>query len=192
MRNYKKILILIFLPQILFSQESQNFNLSNEYSNFSENNDIEPKDRFLSSLFPFTVLLADVAINIGMREGIYKNNHQDNWWGTVNGALTLGLGGTIIFGSISYGIFKITDGKFDEKDVIISTLLGLAGGVTMAFFPPFKQAFRENAFLYYSYPTLFGVALGYVIIDIWIGKNNEEKKFNFQLAPNSLMFHWRL
>jgi len=140
--------------------------------------------------------LADVAINVGMREIIYKNNHQDNWWGTVNGAFTLGFGGTIIGSGISYAIYKISDEKFDKIYVIFGSILGLAGGVTTAFFSPFKEAFRENVFLYYSFPTLFAAGLIGVIIDNLVEKNEVEKgkerKFSFQVNPNSIIFQLRL
>ncbi|MDR0320037.1 MAG: hypothetical protein LBI28_00900 [Treponema sp.] len=183
----KIILLLIFCPYIIFSQEHYNLNLFEGYSDISNNEEIGTKNNYLASLGAFTVLLADVAINVGMREGIYRNNYQDNWWGTVNGALTLGLGGTIIVGCISYGIFKISDGKFNENGVFISTFLGLAGGVTMAFFPPFYQAFRENAYLYYTYPTLFAIGMIFVIIDIW---TNKERNLNLRVTQNSLIFQF--
>ena len=186
----KKLLFLFFVPYMIFSQENRFFNSFTEYSYFKENEEYEEyeeydtKEKLLKSLLPFTVILLTGGINIGMREGRYKNNYQDNWWGTVNGAFTLGLVGTMIGYGISYGINNISDGKFGEMGILFGILFGLAGGVTMAFLPPFKNAFRENSFLYYSYPVLFGTGLTFIILDIWIGKN---KKPNSQLKQFSLI-----
>jgi hypothetical protein len=124
--------------------------LFTKYPYFEDEEINKPKDKLLTSLFPFTVLLASVALNVGMREGIYRNNQQDNWWGTVNGALTLGLAGAITGAGISYGIYIISDENFDEINILLGAFLGWAGGITMAFFPPFKQEFRENPYLYYT------------------------------------------
>lgn len=191
----KKVVILLFLPYIIFSQQNISFNLFNEYSYLNEDYEDKSESKYINSLLPFSVLLADIAINVGMREKVYRNNHQDNWWGTVNGALTLGLGGTIVGYGISYGIYKIADEKFDEVYTVFGVVLGLAGGVTAAFFSPFKEAFRENVFLYYTYPTLFAAGLTYVIIDILSGKqlsgNNKKRNYNVQVNSNSLIFQLR-
>jgi hypothetical protein len=125
-----------------------------------------------------------MGLSIGMREGVYKNNYSANWWGTVNGVFALGLAGELIGAGIPYLIYKISDGKFSKNNILWGALLGLAGGVTMAFFPPFKEAFRENTFLYYSFPGLFTTACTIAIFDIWFGKkNNTPRKVN----SNALM-----
>jgi hypothetical protein len=173
----KKIIIFFLLiPYLSFSQENMVFDLFTEYSYFENEETIKPDDKLLKSLFPFTVLLGSVALNVGMREGIYRNNPENNWWGIVNGAFTLGLTGTIIGTGISYGIYKISNENFDKMNVLWGTFLGLAGGITMAFFPPFKQAFRENPYLYYTFPVLLGAGLTFVIVDIWVGKGNTSKR----------------
>ena len=185
----KKIMIFFFLvPYLIFSQETISFDLYTGLSYSEETNYIEPKDKIIASIIPFCVLMGSVGINIGMREGIYRNNYQDNWWGTVNGVFTLGLAGTLIGTGISYGIYRITNESFNEINVLWGTFLGLAGGITMAFFSPFKQAFRENAFLYYSFPVLFSAGLTYVIIDIWFGKGNAPRN---QRSSALMQFHFR-
>ena len=92
--------MLLFLPYFCFSQESLNSRIFYRYPIFEEFKEEEKTgvgNKFLQSLFPFTFLLGSITLNVGMREGIYRNNYHNNWWGTVNGALTLGLAGTSFY-----------------------------------------------------------------------------------------------
>ena len=182
------IVFFIFVPYFIFAQENIDFGLYNDFSYSDESNYIDTNDKIKNSLLPFFVLVGSVGLNIGMREGIYRNNYQDNWWGTVNGVLTLGLAGTLIGTGISYGIYKITNERFDKMNILWGTFLGLAGGVTMAFFYPFNQVFRENAILYYSYPALFAAGLTFVIIDIWFGEGNTQRN---QISNALMKFHFK-
>ncbi|MDR2941931.1 MAG: hypothetical protein LBV17_05015 [Treponema sp.] len=180
----KKILFYsIFIPYIIFSQENINLNLFSGFTYFEESSYSTTSEKIKSSVLPFIALLSTVGLNVGIREGIYRNNYQDNWWGTVNGALTLGLAGEIIGYGIAYGIYKTSNESFNEIYTLWGPILGFATGITMSFFSPFKEAFRENTFLYYSFPTLFAIGLTYVIIDIWIGKEDKPRK----LQSNALL-----
>jgi hypothetical protein len=185
----KRIAVLFLLmPYLAFSQEYRGFNLYAGSPYSDEGSYSDTGNKVTSTLLPVFALLGTVGLNVGMREGVYRNHYQDNWLGTVNGAFTLGLAGTLIGTGISYGIYKLTNERFDRMNVLWGTFLGLAGGVTAAFFPPFKQAFRENAFLYYTFPVLFTAGLTYVIIDIWFGKGSVPRK---QSANALMRFHLR-
>ena len=126
-------------------------------------------DNIIATAFTFGLIALTVGFNVWMREGVYANNHSNNWWGTVNGAFSLGLAGMVAGYGISYLAHIISNRRFDEMHTLSGAVIGMVCGIALAFFPPFRLAFRENAFLYYSFPALMVIGFLGVGFDIWFG-----------------------
>jgi hypothetical protein len=114
-----------------------------------------------------------------MREWVYKGNDQDNWWGNVSGALTMGSAGVLLtFLLLAPGLAGYAPGA--NYDIIGFLALGFIAGAALSFLPPVQETFRENAFAYYVTPvSLFVISIPTLIEFIYdikhykkISKNN--------------------
>ena len=167
------IILFLFLPTLIYTQESIKY----DFSKYTENTENEKNEKLSSkittSLFFLGMAATTVGFNVWMREGVYKNNYSGNWWGTVNGALTLGLTGTVLGYGFSSFLFVISNGKFEEKNYLLCTIIGLTVGIVSAFLPPFYQAFRENKYLYYTFPALMSAGFISGAVDVWLRKERK-------------------
>jgi hypothetical protein len=108
--------------------------------------------------FRVGIIATVIIMSVVMREVVYKDNLAANWWGTVNGVITVAFVGLLLGASISYILVEIFDDGsskiFTGITIGIGALLFMFIGVIIAFFPPFKQAFRVSVFLYYVMPAI--------------------------------------
>jgi len=177
-------IIFLFISISGFAQENI-INPITFYSSISSTGDYEQETvpQKISSTLLFTGLAAaTMGINIWMREGVFQDNHSDNWWGTVNGTFTLGLAGTITGFGITSLIYKISGERFNERFILLGSVAGLIGGAGLAFFPPFFQEFRENQYLYYLYPGLMTAGFIGIIFDTWFGGGNR-REVDLTISP---------
>ena len=117
-----------------------------------------PKDIFIENIFPFGFLFINLSLSIIMREWIYNGNHQNNWWGNVNGALTMGFAGVITsFILFLPAIAGASLAPGADIDIIPILVTGFIIGASLSFIPSVQQTFRENAFAYYATPVILFV-----------------------------------
>jgi hypothetical protein len=184
----KLCLFLVFLPSVLFCQESVSFrfDLPNNRPLFYEapisfgldlyDDDSSSDDKTeytLSEKLELTFALIGVPLLWGgisyyVKEVVYRNNYSENWLGTAHGVIMFSFLG----GMLTTGILALTDiffvkGNYPSTVYLIGMFAGLIAGGILAFVPPFNQAFRENNFLYYSTPGFAGCISIFSLFDLW-------------------------
>lgn len=125
--------------------------------------DSKQKRRDTAFTMAFPVLLT--TLSVVAREGIYREDQSENWMGNVNAVIGMGALCGIGGGLLGYIIDSSTDyhsgGYFS---IPVFTILGLFGGTVVGIFMPLipsvRDAFKDNAALYYM-PT---VAIDFVAL----------------------------
>jgi hypothetical protein len=114
----------------------------------------------IKKIAPFLIIgfLVIIAVmSVVMREVVYKDNLAANWWGTVNGAISLAFACFLLGAGITYLLIEIFDDSskyLTGVAMAVGAIIFMFVGLVIAFFPPFKQAFRISAFLYYVMPAI--------------------------------------
>lgn len=131
--------------------------------------DAKQKRRETAFTLAFPVLMTTLCVVA--REGIYRDDPSDNWMGNVNAVIGMGALCGIGGGLLGYIIDKNTDSHSGGYfSIPVFTILGLFGGTVVGIFMPMipsvRDAFKNNAALYYM-PT---VAIDFIalrhIVDI--------------------------
>ena len=188
----KLFLLILFIPQVIFCEEltpfrislfdnmpffhekisSPNFNLISNIPFFNEKKEKSEKtvsQKIFNSVIEMGVPLLWAGLSIGMREGVYKKDYSQNWFGTVNGVFTLSFCGALsgIFIPFLIDLF-FAKGELSPFVYLLGMFTGMITGVVLAFFPPAYYEFRENPVAYYSAPGLVGIVGTLSVITIWI------------------------
>ena len=125
--------------------------------------DAKQKRRDTAFTLAFPLLLT--TLSVVAREGIYRGDQSANWMGNVNAVIGMGALCGIGGGLVGYIIDKNPSyGSGGFLDLPVFTLLGVLGGTVVGIFMPLipsvRNAFKNNAALYYM-PT---VAIDFVAL----------------------------
>lgn len=108
---------------------------------------------------------AGTALNIYVKEVVYRPNPQDNWLATVNAVIGLGTGCSFILGGIAFVSSYTFEGEFLMRRkgakgwTAAGFILGALIGTVWALTPDARNAYATGPVLYYSVPIFIDLAL---------------------------------
>ncbi|MDR2499495.1 MAG: hypothetical protein LBD37_00260 [Treponema sp.] len=115
---------------------------------------------------PFILIpLAYTGLNVLLREYAYREDVSKNNMGLANSFVSLSILGAAAGGAA--GIFFNDDGFGKIIWGGLGAIIGFTAGVYIASIPQAQNAFRDNAYLYYSAPLIVGAAAAFPITLIW-------------------------
>jgi hypothetical protein len=128
-------------------------------------------DKLSQSAYLLIPSLAYLGFSIAAREGIYRDNPENNWMVPVNTFIT----GFVAGAAVSFLPFLLWGASLSGWDRLLPVLLGyvvvptagIITGCIMAANQQVKSAFMEKPVLYYSSPVLAGAICIPLFIYIW-------------------------